>query len=224
MEETRKMSSAVLTAALAGVPSGLQAQGVWQGRRQLFVRFAAEAETATMYRADALAREIDRIAARSHFHSIAITGRDVLGNTDFLAVMLGGLTTPLPAMIDCDGERPEAIEAIRSRLALVQVTLEIGGDGRSAERPAATLRAAAEAGLQHALTLVARDDASDAQILRIVEQAHAASAQTSVVLHPGTPGERTTLERRWASLMEQAAAVHPDVRLALRLPGPAALK
>ena len=33
------------TAALAGVPAGLQAQGVWAGRRQLFIRFAAEAET-----------------------------------------------------------------------------------------------------------------------------------------------------------------------------------
>ena len=46
------------TAALAGIPAGLQAQGVWAGRRQLFVRFAAEAETATMYTADALASEI----------------------------------------------------------------------------------------------------------------------------------------------------------------------
>ena len=55
------MPTPVLTAALAGVPSGIQSQGVWQGRRQLFVRFAGEAETATMYRADALAREIDRI-------------------------------------------------------------------------------------------------------------------------------------------------------------------
>ena len=36
-------------AALAGVPAGVQAQGVWAGRRQLFVRFAGEAETATMY-------------------------------------------------------------------------------------------------------------------------------------------------------------------------------
>ena len=43
------------TAALAGIPAGLQSQGVWAGRRQLFVRFAAEAETATMYTADALA-------------------------------------------------------------------------------------------------------------------------------------------------------------------------
>ena len=50
------MPTPVLTAALAGVPSGIQSQGVWQGRRQLFVRFAGEAETATMYRADALAQ------------------------------------------------------------------------------------------------------------------------------------------------------------------------
>ena len=70
------MPTPVLTAALAGVPSGIQAQGVWQGRRQLFVRFAGEAETATMYRADALAREIDRILTRSTYHSIAISGRD----------------------------------------------------------------------------------------------------------------------------------------------------
>ena len=59
------MPTPVLTAALAGVPSGIQSQGVWQGRRQLFVRVAGEAETATMYRADALAREIDRILTRS---------------------------------------------------------------------------------------------------------------------------------------------------------------
>ena len=53
------------TAALAGVPAGLQAQGVWSGRRQIFVRFAAEAETATMYTADALANELRRSTSRS---------------------------------------------------------------------------------------------------------------------------------------------------------------
>ncbi len=70
------------TAALAGIPAGLQAQGVWQGRRQLFVRFAAEAETATMYTADALASELRRSTSRSAFHSIAIAGRDPLGNVE----------------------------------------------------------------------------------------------------------------------------------------------
>jgi hypothetical protein len=105
------MATPVLTAALAGVPSGIQSQGVWQGRRQLFVRFAGEAETATMYRADALAREIDRILGRSLYHSISISGRDALGNPDFLASVLGQVTTKTPVMADTDGERPEAITA-----------------------------------------------------------------------------------------------------------------
>ena len=34
------------TAALAGIPAGIQAVGPWSGRRQLFIRFAGEAETA----------------------------------------------------------------------------------------------------------------------------------------------------------------------------------
>jgi hypothetical protein len=61
-------------AALAGVPAGVQAQGVWAGRRQLFVRFAGEAETATMYTSSALLKEIERQLTRSKFHSIAIGG------------------------------------------------------------------------------------------------------------------------------------------------------
>jgi hypothetical protein len=74
------------TAALAGVPAGLQAQGVWSGRRQIFVRFAAEAETATMYTADALANELRRSVSRSSYHSISISGRDPLSNVDYLLV------------------------------------------------------------------------------------------------------------------------------------------
>ncbi len=46
-------------AALSGIPAGVQAQGVWRGRRQRFVRFAGEAETATMYSAGAAACEGD---------------------------------------------------------------------------------------------------------------------------------------------------------------------
>src|SRR6185312_13401345 len=72
------------TAALAGVPAGLQAQGVWSGRRQIFVRFAAEAETATMYTADALVNELRRSVSRSSYHSISISGRDPLSNVDYL--------------------------------------------------------------------------------------------------------------------------------------------
>jgi hypothetical protein len=119
------MPTPVLTAALAGVPSGIQSQGVWQGRRQLFVRFAGEAETATMYRADALAREIYRILTRSTYHSVAISGRDALGNPEFLATVLGQVAAKTPVMVDTDGERPEAIGALKQWLKLVQVTLEL---------------------------------------------------------------------------------------------------
>src|SRR3954447_1065506 len=97
------------TAALAGIPAGLQAQGVWSGRRQLFVRFAAEAETATMYTADALANELKRSASRSAFHSISIAGRDPLSNVDYLRAAFAKVATPLPVMLDCDGQRPAEI-------------------------------------------------------------------------------------------------------------------
>ena len=218
------MATPVLTAALAGVPSGIQAQGVWQGRRQLFVRFAGEAETATMYRADALAREIDRIIGRSLYHSISISGRDALGNPDFLASVLGQVTTKTPVMADTDGERPEAITALKSWLTLVQVTLELSTNSRPVDRPLETLRTASAAGCDHALVLMARDDTSDAQLIRIVEQAHGASPGTMIVVHPGPAGERPTLDRRWATLIEQAIGIHGDTRLALRIRGPAALR
>lgn len=214
----------VLTAALAGVPSALSGHGVWAGRRQLFVRFAGEAETATMYRADALAREVNRIVTKSVYHSIAIVGRDALGNVDFLGAMLGQVASSLPVMVDTDGERPQAVTSLSKHLKMVQVTVELSSPSVPVERPMETLKAAAAAGCDHALVLVTRDDTSDAQFLRIVEQSHAASAGTMLVVHPGPPGERTSLDRRWASLVEQAMAMHGDVRLALRLPGPAALR
>ena len=218
------MATPVLTAALAGVPSGIQSQGVWQGRRQLFVRFAGEAETATMYRADALAREIDRIIGRSNYHSIAISGRDALGNPEFLASVLAQVATKAPEMVDTDGERPEAIATLSQWLKLVQVTIEISSNPRPVDRPLETLRAAAAAGCDPAISLVARDDTSDAQLIRIVEQAHGVSGGTMIVVHPGPAGERPTLDRRWATLIEQAIAIHGDIRLALRIPGPAALR
>src|ERR1043166_10049597 len=84
------------TAALAGIPAGLQAQGLWAGRRQLFVRFAGEAETATMYTADALANEIERATTKSRFHSVSVGGRDPLGNIEYLTAALGAKEIKVP--------------------------------------------------------------------------------------------------------------------------------
>src|SRR5947199_10876491 len=103
------MRAANPTEALAGVPSGVQAQGLWIGRRQLFVRFAAEAETATMYTADALANELRRSAGRSAYHSVSISGRDPLSNVEYLCATFDKSPVELPVMLDPDGQRPEPI-------------------------------------------------------------------------------------------------------------------
>jgi len=207
------------TAALAGVPTGLQAQGVWVGRRQLFVRFAAEAETATMYTAQAIAQELQRAAKRSAFHSISVGGRDPLVNGEFLEAAFDAGPMPLPVMLDIDGQRPDEIAALTKHVALVQVTLEGSSLDAASERALASLKAAADAGLEHAMVLAPGEQASDGQLLRIVEQSHAASPKTVVVIHPpyNTPVDR---DRRWVTLLERSAALHPDVRLSLRLPPP----
>lgn len=207
------------TAALAGVPTGLQSQGVWVGRRQLFVRFAAEAETATMYTAQAIAQEIKRAATRSAYHSISVGGRDPLANAEFLEAAFAASKPPLPVLLDIDGQRPEAIGPLAKHVALVQVTLEGATLEPPAERAMVSLKACADAGLEHALVLAPGEQTSDGQLLRIVEQAHTASAKTVVVIHPpfNTPIDR---DRRWVTLVERVAALHPDVRFLLRLPPP----
>jgi len=209
------------TAALAGIPAGLQAQGPWAGRRQLFIRFAGEAETATMYTADALANEIERATARSRFHSISIGGRDPLGNVEYLTTAFGAKEVKLPVMLDCDGQRPEEIKPLGKIVQLVQVSME--GSLLNSDGPLTgaidTMREAAKLGVQHSIVVVADERTSDSVVLRVVEQAHAASEKTMIVVHPatGTPVDR---DRRWTMLLERAMALHGDVQLALRLPPP----
>jgi len=207
------------TAALAGVPTGLQAQGLWIGRRQLFIRFAAEAETATMYTAAAIAQELKRSAARTVFHSISIGGRDPLSNLEFLQMALASGPMPVPVMLDVDGQRPEGVATITRFLGLVQITLEGSAMEAHAERALESLKIAADAGVDHAIVLAPGDQTSDAQMLRIVEQTHSTSAKAAIVIHPppNTPIDR---DRRWVTLVERAAPVHNDVRLSLRLPPP----
>jgi organic radical activating enzyme len=213
------------TAALAGIPAGLQAQGVWAGRRQLFVRFAGEAETATMYTADALANEIDRATSRSKFHSISVGGRDPLGNVDYLCAAFGAKSVSVPVMLDCDGQRPEEIKALAKYVQHVQVALDGGALGTDGpiSNAIASVKEGAAIGAKHSLVLVADERTSDSVVLRVVEQAHAASEATVVVIHPatGTPVDR---DRRWTMLLERSMALHGDVRLALRLPPPTGMR
>ena len=65
-------------------------------------------------------------------------------------------------------------------------------------------------------------DPSDGRLLRIVEQAKEASAETSVVVHPTI--ESMSSDRRWLAWLERAAAVHGDVRLLPRLPEPTGMR
>jgi len=204
-------------AALAGIPSGVRSTGPWAGRRQLFVRFAGVAETATMFTADALRNELVKLAQRSAYHSICICGGDPLAEVDFLAAALDG-GAPLSVMLDHDGQRPDALERLLKSLALVQVTLTGDEDEETVSRAMASLGRAADKHVAHALVLMAKADPSDGRLLRIVEQAKEASAETAVVVHPTI--DSLSEDRRWLLWLERASGVHADVRLLPQLPEP----
>ena len=210
------------TAALAGIPAGVQAAGPWSGRRQLFVRFADEAETATMYTAEALKSELKRLVARSRYHSIAIAGRDPLAEGEYLAAAFDE-GAPLPVMLDHDGQRPEALEPLLRMLALVQVEV----DGREAEpvleRACTSLAHAARKHVKHALVIAPVSETSDALLLRIVEQAGAASKEAEIIVHP-TAESLADADRRWILWLERASQVHGDVRVVPRLPAPTGMR
>jgi organic radical activating enzyme len=215
----------VAAAALAGVPAGVQSQGAWAGRRQLFVRFAGEAETATMYTSTALVREMERQLGRSKFHSISIGGRDPLANVPFLLAALATAKPALPIMLDTDGQRPGALGELAHLLSMVQVTVEFTGSDAATAQAISTLSIAAGAKRAHALVICPREDTTDAQVLRLVEQAHAASAEVEIVIHPhAAAGDTPAVDRRWSSLLEQAVVTHADCRLVARISPPAGLR
>jgi hypothetical protein len=187
----------------------------------MMIRFAGPAETATMYSSDALAREVARGLSRSPVHSLCVAGRDALGNSEFLEAAFQTLATKVPIVLDTDGQRPEAIAVLHPYVQLVQVSLEAPCPEAMVERAMETVKAAAHVGCAHAVSINGTDEASDADYLQIVEKANAASAAVSIVIHPGPATERGVLDRRWSVLVEHAMARHPDVRVALRLNGPA---
>ena len=209
-----------MSAALAGIPAGVQTLGPWTGRRQLFVKFAGEAETATIYTAEALRGELTRLTARSRYHSVAIMGRDALAEEEFLLAAFNQ-AGPLPLMIDHDGQRPQALERLLHSLSLVQVSLD-GNEGAAAiERVCATISLAAKKQVAHAVAVVPNESLSDGPLLRIVEQVHEASGDTQIVVHP-TVDREVERDRRWVLWLQQAMAVHADVRILPRWPVAAA--
>jgi hypothetical protein len=107
---------------------------------------------------------------------------------------------------------------------MVQVTVAFGGSEALIDQALKTLAIAAERKHDHALVLVPRDDTSDGQLLRIVEQAGAVSRGTMIVVHPPSAAEGGALDRRWSGVLEQAAVLHGDVRLVMRIPSPAAMR
>lgn len=199
-------------AAVSAIAGWVQPRGPWLGRRQLVVRFAGEAETATLYTATAFAGELDRIAARSRFHSIALTGRDPLGQATFLAAAALAKPPAIPMMVESDGQRPETLPGLRDAVRLVQV-IPPASTGAPLERALESLAVASQLGMEHALVLAAGQRESDGALLRVVEQAHRASPGTMIVVHPAPGDVSTPRDRRWTDLLEQASGVHGDVRL-----------
>jgi hypothetical protein len=128
-------------------------------------------------------------------------------------------------MLDTDGQRPEALAMLTPFIALVQVTVEFVGPEAMVTHAIETLAVAAAANSAHALVLCPREETTDGQLLRVIEQAHARSAATQVVIHPPIMGaDQPLLDRRWAALLDQAMNTHTDTALVLRLPPPAGLR
>ena len=207
-------------AAIAGISPGIQSQGVWMGRRQLFVRFAAEAETAVLYTPEMLARHVQRVVGQSPLHSISLGGRDPLASEELIVDALQRWQSPIPVMVDCDGERPEAVTKVAPHVAMVQVTVEFVNTSSSLDRALASLAAASAAGRDHAAVLTPHEGTTDGQMLWFIEQAHRVAPGTKIVVHPVVGAERTGVDRRYASLLERGMAIHNDLAFWLRIPGP----
>ena len=119
----------------------------------------------------------------------------------------------LPPLMADDGWSPEVLKLSRTN------------DEREVQLVSRVhARVAASLGRAHAVTIAGTDESSDADYLQIVDQVHAASDATSIVIHPGPTAERGVLDKRWSTLMEHASARHKDLRLLARLSGPATMR
>lgn len=217
------MGSTAMAAALSGLPLAIQRRGIWIGRRQLFVRFAGQAETAQMYTDHGLARALQRTLESSKVHSVCVSGRDPLANAEFVAAALGQVASPVPVMVDSDGQRPESLAVVHPVVSMFQVTLEPPLGSTILERAVDFLGRVVALGRDHALTIAGTDHASDTDYLQIVEHAHRISPGVPVIIHPGPAAERGGLDRRWSVLLGEALRCHSDVRVVARLAGPSTM-
>jgi hypothetical protein len=146
-----------------------------------------------------------------------------LANVEYLCAAFEKVSTPLPVMLDTDGQRPAEIAELKGFVTLAQITLDGPSVDAQNERALESVKTAATSGLQHALVICVDERTTDSHMLRIVEGAHAASESTAIIVHPsaGAPVDR---DRRWITLLERAAALHGDVRLAMRLPPPTGMR
>jgi hypothetical protein len=128
-------------------------------------------------------------------------------------------------MLDTDGQRPTALGELAPHLAMVQVTVDFTGPDAAVTHAVSTLAVAAGAKCRHALVLCPKDDTTDAQMLRIVEQVHTAAGEVEIIIHPHSPaGETPALDRRWSTLLEHAVLMHSNCRLVVRVPPPTGLR
>lgn len=210
------------TAAIAWIRAAVQAQGIHTGRRQLVVRFAAEAETATLYNGSMLHRNIERAITSTVVHSVSLSGHDPLACALLLAEAFESNPMAAPVVVDCDGQRPEAVATVARSVALIQVVLSATEAAAVTDSALETLRLAEQSGTGSALAVVMTERTTDAQVLRLIEQATSAAPGTKIVVHPA-PASASGPSARYAALMEEAAAMSRDVRLLTRLPAPFAL-
>lgn len=212
------------TAAIAWIRAGVQAQGVYTGYRQLIVRFAAEAETATLYNGSMLLRNVQRALAQSPVHSVALGGHDPLASAALFAEAFDGEAPGVPVIVDCDGQRPDAIPTVARSIAVVQVVLAGSESTAVTDRALETLGGAEREGIGAALAVVMTDRTTDAQVLRLLEQTSGAAPGTKIVVHVSSPSEPAPPDARYAALMEEAVSISRDVRLLARLPVPLGLR
>jgi hypothetical protein len=207
------------TAAIAWIRAEIQRAGLFTGYRQLLVRFAGEAETATLYNGSMLYRNVERTIKQSPAHSVAIGGHDPLSCAALLAEAFEqGEPLGVPVVVDCDGQRPDSVGQLARSVTTIQVQLDGTEPAAVADRAIETLCAAAAESLGAALSVSMLDRTTDSQVLRLLEQVSASAPGTNIVIHSPNLPHSPAPDARFAALLEAAATISRDVRFLARLP------